>query len=78
MNPHAEVSVGMGNIARNLAKRVALGTDITDGRWSFWYQWELEPKSIEVTTCCSIAIEVIGWVGDQEGSHADIGHGHER
>lgn len=76
-DPQTKPDIRMRHVIMRLSQGVAHRAHISSSRRSIGMRLDLIPKAIEVTTCRMVEPEVIGRVGDPEGSHRDVGLQHE-
>ena len=71
-----EPDVGVGHVAVDVSERISHGTDVHGCRGSIGVFLDLIPHAIEISSGCPIAVDIVGWVGDPEGSSGSVGLKH--
>ena len=62
----------MGSVVVDVSKRIADGTHVHSGRRTVGIRFDLVPESVEVASCSSVAVDVVGRVGDPERSSRSV------
>ena len=67
-NSQPESLVGVSSVVVDISKRITNGADVHSGGRSIGVFLDFIPHSVEISSCGSVSIVVVGGVGDPEGS----------
>jgi hypothetical protein len=75
-DPQPEADVGMGSIVGDIAQSIPHGAHVQGGRGAIRVLFDFIPDAVEVAAGSYVIDEIVGGVGDPEGSDGCVGLQH--